>query len=97
MHDATERSINITVTESPTCIVAMEPQNLHNCNRCVICIIAIESVSYIVPAETATCRIDYIQTLTLAEMVPVRDSFSYNKEIELMSSFRNSFRITCTT
>ena len=51
----------------------------------VTCIIAVESVSYIVPTETSTCRIDYIQKLSLVEMVPVRDSFSYNKEIEPMS------------
>ena len=44
-----------------------------------------ESDSYIVPVGTATCRIDYKQKLSLAEMVPVRDSFSYNKEIEPMS------------
>ena len=47
--------------------------------------IVIERVIDIVPTETATCRIDYIQKLSLAEMVPVRDSFSYNKEIEPMS------------
>ena len=35
--------------------------------------------------ETSTCRIDYIQKLSLAEMAPVRDSSSYNKEIEPMS------------
>ena len=51
----------------------------------IICIIAIESVSYIVPTETAICRIDYIRKLLLAEMVPVKYSFSYNKEIEPMS------------
>ena len=28
---------------------------------------------------------DYMQKLSLPEMVPVRDSFSYNKEIEQMS------------
>ena len=49
----------------------------------VTCIIAIESVSCIVPTETVTCRIDY--RLSLAEMVPAWDSFSYNKEIKQMS------------
>ena len=29
----TERSTNITVTESITCTVAIEPQNFHNCDR----------------------------------------------------------------
>ena len=74
---ATERSTNITVTESTTCIVAIEPQNLHK--------LAIESGSYIVPTETATCRTDYIQKLSLAEMVAFRDYFSYIKEIEPIS------------
>ena len=64
---ATERSTNITVIETTTCIIA------------------IKSVSFIVPTETATCRIDYIQKLSLAEMVPVRDFFSYNKEIDPIS------------
>ena len=49
------------------------------------CIIAIKSLSYIVPTESATCRSDYIQKLPLAEMVAFRDSFSCNKEIEPMS------------
>ena len=53
----TERSTNITVTESNTCIVAIEPQNLHK--------LAIESGSYIVSTEPATCRIDCIQKLSL--------------------------------
>ena len=64
---ATERSTNITVIETTTCIIA------------------IKSVSFIVPTETATCRIDYIQKLSLVEMVPVRNSVIYNKEIGPMS------------
>ena len=43
----------------------------------ITCIIAI----YIVPTETAACRTDYTQKLFLAEMVPVRGSFSYNKKL----------------
>ena len=85
---ATERSLNITVIESTICIVAIEPQK--NCiiaTDVVTCIIVIERISYIVPTETATCRIDYTQNLSLADMVPVRDSFSYNKEIEPMSRY----------
>ena len=82
---ASERSTNITVIETATCIVATEPQNLHNCNNCII---AIKSVSFIVSAEAATCRIDYIQKLSLVEMVQVRDSFSHNKEIEPMSKYQ---------
>ena len=30
---ATERFTNITVTKSTTCIIAMEPRDLHNCNK----------------------------------------------------------------
>ena len=71
---ATERSTNITVTESTICIVAIEPQNLKNWNRRCHLRIAVENVSYIVLTETSTCRIDYIQKLSSAEMVPVRDS-----------------------
>ena len=74
---ATERSTNLTVTESTTCIVAIQPQNLHK--------LAIESGSYLVPTELATCRIDYIQKHSLAEMVTFRDSFSCIKEIQPIS------------
>ena len=77
-------------------IIAIESANLIAIERIAI-IIAIESASYFVPTETATCRINYIQKLSLAEIMPLRDSFSYNKKIEPLSSFRNSFRITCTT
>ena len=65
-------------------IIAIESANLIAIERIAI-IIAIESASYFVPTETATCRINYIQKLSLAEMVAFRDSFSYNKEIEPMS------------
>ena len=41
-----------------------------------------------VSTETATCRIYYIQKLSVAEMVQVRDSFSLNKEIEPMSKYQ---------
>ena len=60
---ATERSTNITVIETTTCIVSIEPQNLDKCNTDVVTyLIAIKSVSFIVPTEIATCRIDYIYT-----------------------------------
>ena len=72
-----KRSTNITVTESTTSRVAIGPQNWHK--------LAIESDSYIIPTEPATCRIDYIQKLSLAEMVAFRDSLSCIKEIELIS------------
>ena len=41
-----------------------------------------KSVSFIVPTETATCRIDYIQNISLAEIVPVR--YSYQNPFGLM-------------
>ena len=85
---ATERSTNITVIETTTCIVAIEPHKLAKLQDVVTCIIAIKSVCCIVPTESATCRIDYIQKSLLAEMLPVRDSFSYNKEIEPMSKYQ---------
>ena len=56
---ATKRSTNISVAESTTNTIAIEHQNLHNCSRRGTCIITIESVSCVVPTETATCRIDY--------------------------------------
>ena len=46
-----------------------------------------------VPTENATYRIDYIQKLSLAEVVPVRDSFSDNKEIEQMSKHQDQGKI----
>ena len=55
---ARKRSSNISVAESTTNIIAIEPQNLHNCNRRWH-LITIESVSCIVPTEISTCRIDY--------------------------------------
>ena len=46
-----------------------------------------------VPTENATYRIDYIQKLSLGEVVPVRDSFSDNKEIEQMSKHQDQCKI----
>ena len=83
-----ERSSNITVIETTTCIVAIEPQNLDNRSRRFHLHNSIKSVSFIVPTETTTCRIDYIQKLSLEEIVPARDSFSYNREIEPMSKYQ---------
>ena len=53
----------------------------------------LESVTYLAITETATCRMDYIQKLSLAETVPVRDSFSYNKEMQPMSKYQVYGRI----
>ena len=74
---ATERSTNITVTERTTRIVATEPRNLHNCNRRY----HLHNCYIHSSTETAACRTDYTQKLFLAEMVPVRGSFSYNKKL----------------
>ena len=64
----------------------------------VTCMIAIESVSCIVSTEAATCRFDHRDFLT--EMVPARDSFSNNKEIERMSKHQTNLNeavnIFCT-
>ena len=54
---ATKSLTNITSRKYN--LIAIEPQNLHNCNkRCNTCIITIEGVICIVPTETATYRID---------------------------------------
>ena len=77
---ATKRSTNINVAESTTNIIAIEPQNLHNCNRrwhlhncCRKCQLH---------SSNRNCHLhNWLQKLSLAEMVPVRDPFSNNKEI----------------
>ena len=70
--------------ETVTCIIIAEPQNLNNCNRrchlhncCRICQLH---------SSNRNCHLqNRLQKLSLAEKVTVRDSFSYNKEIEGMS------------
>ena len=79
---ATERSTNITVTESTTCITAIEPQDLHNFNR------RCQLHKYYRKSHSCNrnCHLqNWLQKLSLAEMVPVGNSFSCNKEIEKMS------------
>ena len=51
---ATKRSTRVNVGESITNITAIEPQKLLIATDVGICIIAIESVSCIIPTETAT-------------------------------------------
>ena len=81
---ATERSTNITVTESTTCIIAIEPQKLHNCNS--YCHLHNCYRKCLLHSSNRNCHLQkWLQKLSLAEMVPLRDSFSYNKEIEGMS------------
>ena len=96
---ATKRSTNIIVAKSTTNIVAIEPQNLHNCNRCWHrncyrkCQLHSSNINYHLQ--------NWLQKLSLAEMVPVRDHFGYNKGNvvnEWGPSLRqNSFSITCIT
>ena len=77
---ATKRSTNIFVTKSTTNIIAIRLQNLHNCNRrwhlrnCYWkCQLHSSNRNYHLQ--------NWLQKLSLAEMVPVRDPFGYNKEI----------------
>ena len=80
----TKISTSISVAESTTSIIAIGPQNPHNCNRrwhqhncyrkCQL------------HSSNRNCHLqNWLQKLSLAEMVTARDRFSYNKEIEWMS------------
>ena len=81
---ATKRSINTTVKESTTCMIAMQPQDLHNCNRLCHLHNCYRKCQF--HSSNRNCHLqNWLQKLSLAEMVPMRDSFSYSKEIELMS------------
>ena len=68
--------VAVTVTESTTCTIAMESQDLHNCyGKCQL------------HSSNRNCHLqNWLQKLSLAEMVPVRDSFGYNEEIEGIST-----------
>ena len=98
---ATKRSTNISVAESTTEIIAIEPQNLHNCNR------RWNLLNYYRKCQLHSSNRNiqlqnWLQKLSLAEMVPVRDPFSYNKEIEWVNEWgpclrQNSFSMTCIT
>ena len=72
---ATKRSTNISAAESTTNITAIEHQNLHNCYRkCQL------------HSSNRNCHLqNCLQKLSLAEMVTVRDCFSYTKNIEWIS------------
>ena len=80
----TKRSTNITVRGITTLIITIEPQNLHKCNRNYHlnnCCRKSQLHSYNRNYHLENC----LQKISLAEMAPVRDTFSYNKEIEQMS------------
>ena len=75
---------NISVAESTTNIIVIEHQNLHNCNRswhlhncyrkCLL------------HSSNRNCQLqNWLQKLSLADTVTVRDHFSYNKKIEWIS------------
>ena len=81
---ATKRSTNISVKENATNIIAKQPQNQNNCHRrwhlhncyrkCQL------------HSSSRNCHLqNWLQKLSIAEMVTVRDCCSYNKEIESMS------------
>ena len=78
--NATKRSTNIIVEESTTDIIAIALQNPHNCNRrwhlhnCYgMCQLHSSNRNYHLQ--------NWLQKLSIAEMVPVRDHFYWNKEI----------------
>ena len=76
---ATERSTNIIREESTTNIIEIEPQNLYNCNRrwhLHNCYGKCQPHS----SNRNWQLQNWLQKLSLAEMVPVRDPFSYNKK-----------------
>ena len=84
----TERSS--TVTESTTCTIVIEPQNLHNYNRC--CHLHNCYRKCRLHSSNRNCHLqNWLQKPSLSEMVPVRDSFSYNKEIEWISKHQFFF------
>ena len=77
---ATKISTKINVAESTTNIIAIEPQKLHNCNRCWHLHNCYRKCQ--LHSSNRNCHLqNWQQKLSLTEMVPVRDSFSYNKEI----------------
>ena len=74
---ATKRYTNISVAESTTNIIAIEHQNLHNCYR-----------KYQLNSFNRNHHLqNWLQKLSVAEMVTVRDRFSYSKEIEWISKY----------
>ena len=81
---ATKRSTNISVAENTTNIIAIEPQNLHNCNEHWHLHNCYRRVW--VHSSNRNCHLhNWLQKLSLTEMLTVRYCFSYNKETEWMS------------
>ena len=77
---ATKRSTNIIAAESTNDIIAIGAQNLHNCNRRW----HLHNCDRKCQLHTSNwnCHLqNWLQKHSLAEMVPVRDPFSYNKKI----------------
>ena len=97
----TKRSTNISAAESTTNIIAIEHQNLYNCSRCWHLHNCYRKCQ--LHSSNRNCHLqNWLQKLSLAEMVPVRGHFSYNKEIEWVNEWgpclrQNSFSMTCIT
>ena len=97
---ATKRSINIIAAESTTDIIEIEPQNLHNCNRRWYLHNCYRKCQ--LHSSNRNCHLqNWLQKLSLAEIVPVRGPFSYNKK-NLVNEYGPRFRqkifsITCIT
>ena len=69
---ASKRSTNISAAESTTNIIAMEPKNLHNCYR----------KCQLHSSNRNRHLQNWLQKLSLAEMMTVRDQFSFFKKIK---------------
>ena len=77
----------IITTETVTCIIVIEPQNLHNCNR--RCHLHNCYRKCQLPSSNRTCLLqNWLQKFSLEELITVRDSCCYNKEIKGMSKPR---------
>ena len=77
----------IITTETVTCIIIIEAQNLHNCSR--RCHLHNCYRKCQLPSSNRTCHLqNWLQKLSLEELITVRDSCCYNKEIKGMSKPR---------
>ena len=92
---AADISYYIIATETVTCLFVTErytnipvpPQNLHKCNR--RCHLHNCHRKCQLQSSNRNCHLqNWLQKLSLVEMVPVWDSFSYNKEIKQMSKYK---------
>ena len=70
---ATRRSTNVSVAEISTNIITIKPQNLHNCNRLWHLLNCYGKCQ--LHSSNRNCHL--IQKLSIAEVVTVKDRFSY--------------------